>query len=164
MSATAGPWSHYCSPFRFYGAERIGVGGQFLPASSTTATTTALALVKQAAGSITMSRGLGFSVTHDATNTGQYDVLLDQDPTDLIVVLPSFGIAALPGSAPSVILSPGTILQPAANANVRAGSGQAFHFALTYLVGNTPTDMGTNSSNESFIGFLAIIKATQQLA
>jgi hypothetical protein len=154
-------WSHYNYGTWSNQQDTLTVTGQFLPAGSTTATTTPLSILKNSslAGEpavYTGQRGYNFQVIHDATNTGQYDVLFDRDPQDILNIDWDLTLSALPGSAPSVITQVGTSWIPHANANRLAGTNQQFHFACVYLVGVTPTDVPNNVLNT--LAFTAILK------
>lgn len=156
MAATASNsgsgWSHYFYTNWCNQQDVLTVFGTFLPAGSTTATTTSLGILKTnslagAPAGYAGQRGYNFQVFHDATNTGQYDITLDRDVPDILGVNYVFSISAYPAGAASVVQSPGTIICPFANANIRAGANQLFHFACTYYVTTTATDFANNVLN-----------------
>jgi hypothetical protein len=154
-------WSHYFYTNWCNQQDTLTVSGVFLPAGSTTGTTTALAILKAnsiagAPAGYTGQRGYNFQVFHDATNTGQYDVTLDRDVPDILEVNWNLSISAIPGGSPIVIQTPGTNIIGFANANIRAGTNQQFHFSCTYYVTTTATDLANNVLNT--IGFTAILK------
>lgn len=156
-----GGWTHYTYGNYANQQDELTVTGQFQPAGSTTATATPLAIVsnKSLAGQpqgYTGQRGYNFQVIHDAAVTGQYDVLLDRDVVDVLNVSWDFSLNALPGTSPDVMQAINTDWIPNANANIKAGTNQQFHFACVYLVGVTPTDMPNNARNT--ITFQATLK------